>query len=100
MYRVTKRAASVRRFARDEVPDGDMPTARHRRSDGLRVEIVYRCFDTDPPTENIVRLYDSGRIDSYRAEFDGVRFPRRVGITRALEQVRKAKPRLLGDRHR
>lgn len=98
MYRVTKRAAQVRRFARDEVPDGEMRTDRHRRADGLRVEIVYRCYDTDPPTENVARLYDSGRIDSYFVEFDGARFPRRLGITRALDQVRKAKPRMLSER--
>lgn len=63
----------------------------------LRMRITLERFDCGEPTRHVFELRRSRRIDQYRVEVDGK--PWAVcGLSRALEALRKATPRMLSAR--
>lgn len=63
----------------------------------LRMRITVERFDAGEPTRHVFDLRRSRRIDQYRVEVDGT--PWAVcGLSRVLEALRKATPRMLSAR--
>ena len=84
------RAAQGGRTPRD--PDDEMQPLPE-----LRMRITIERFDAGPPTSHTFTLLRSRRIDTYRVLVDGQ--PWAVcGLSRVLEGLRKATPRLLSAR--
>lgn len=63
----------------------------------LRMRIVVSRFDFGSDT-HVIELYKTARVDQYRVEVDGRVWAQRAGITRVLESIRKALPRVASPR--
>lgn len=96
-YRVTKRAAKVRRKWREELPEGEpIPTPAWKPGDEFRTIVI---IDHGPsPTVRKVRTWRTRRVDTLLVSFDDAP-PKRMGWTRLLELTRLALPRELSPRH-
>jgi hypothetical protein len=95
MYRLTRKAARVRRFAREEVPPEDRRTSRELPM--LRRRLIVIDYDSGEPQMHVVDLYRTRRVDSYRAVVDGREW-KRAGWSLVLDGLRRAMPRMLSER--
>lgn len=98
MYRVTKRAAKVRRKWEEEPPNGDpIPVPAWKPGDLLRVITVIDYSGQEPRT-HAVEIRRTRRVDTLLVKFDNDP-PRRMGWSKATALIRKALPRELSPRH-
>jgi hypothetical protein len=96
MYRRTSKYAAQKRGPRGGRTQRDPVDAPHDLPD-LRIRIVIERFDFGAERHEF-ELRRSRRVDSYRVYVDGQ--PWRVcGLSRVLEGLRKATPRVLGPRN-
>ncbi|MDN5939861.1 MAG: hypothetical protein L0H83_14540 [Salinisphaera sp.] len=93
MYRRTaKYAQHHKRRERQELPEAEQRPAVWQPPH-LRRRIVIQDFDGTAPTEHVIELYRTNRIDSYRAVIDGQPWKARIGWSRVLDGLRRAMPR-------
>ena len=94
-YSAARQAAmqAGRDRARAERPAPDYPPDRP----ALRMRITVERFDAGPPSRHVFDLFDTPRVDVYAVTVDGQPW-RRCGLSRVLEGIRKACPRLLSAR--
>ena len=75
-----------------EGPAPDYPPALP----SLRMRITIERFDVgDTPVVQVMELRTTSRIDCYDAYANGELWKQRIGLSRVLEWIRKANPRLL-----
>jgi hypothetical protein len=102
MYRRTRKANSLR---------GQMMAAARARSiasgpspdypaplPDLRMRITVERFDLAEPERHVFDLHTTRRVDVYRVEVDGKPWDR-CGLSRVLEGLRKACPRVISSRN-
>lgn len=63
----------------------------------LRREVIVIDYDSGEPVTHTLRLYRTGRVDTYRIEADGKPW-RRAGWAACLAGLRKALPRVPSPR--
>lgn len=105
MYRRTKkyssqcdRLAAMRAAKERKRLDGQAPDYPPELPD-LRMRITIERFDTgDSPAIQVMELRKTTRVDCYDAYANGEMWKQRIGLSRVLEWVRKANPRLLSHR--
>jgi hypothetical protein len=95
MYRLTRKAARVRRFAREEIPAEDRRTSHELPK--LRRRLIVIDYDTGEPQMHVIDLLRTERCDTYRAVVDGREW-KRAGWSRVLDGLRRAMPRVLSAR--
>lgn len=91
-YRLTKRAAAARqRRCRPDIDPSEQRTSVEL-PDRRRVLIVID-YDTGEPLMQVIELFRSNRIDTYRAVVNGKPWRARIGWSRVLDRLRVALPR-------
>lgn len=87
------RAAKER--LRLESPQPDYPA----ELPDLRMRITIERFDVgDAPVVQVMELHKTSRIDCYDAYANGEMWKQHIGLSRVLEWIRKANPRLVSSR--
>lgn len=94
MYRLTKRALSVRRWKR-ELPIGEQRPYTWQPPE-LRRRITIEDFDCGSPRIVVLELHRTRRIDAYAVHVDGKPW-RKMGWARVLDAVRRAFPRIAAE---
>jgi hypothetical protein len=105
MYRRTRKAAEFRARRVEAMRRGreaarmsrPMPERMPDRPD-LRIEIIVRRHDCGELIEHTFAFHDLPRVDTYRVTCDGNPWQDGIGMSRALALIRKAMPRLPGER--
>lgn len=97
MYRRTKKAIIRRRWKPDELPESEQRPP-HWQPPVLRRRIVIEDFDGPEPQTQVIELFRTTRIDTYRAEVNGQPWQPRIGWSRVLDGLRRALPRLASSR--
>ena len=106
-YRATNKYRAQRAWhPKPAVPVDEQRPVSMERPD-VCIRITVERFDCGAPETHVVELRKSRRVDSYRAEFDGMRWMPRiggrmrqtVGLSVVLAALRKAMPRRLSPRH-
>lgn len=98
MYRRTRKYQARRDIIRPDVGREDQRPPPWQPP-MLRRRITIEDFDGAAPTTHTIELFRTRRIDSYRAVVNGSAWNENIGWSRVLDGVRRALPRLLGQRH-
>jgi hypothetical protein len=92
------RKLEAMRRGKDRARMARPPQGRQPDLPNLRREVIVTDFDTGQPVTHTLHLYKTRRIDSYRAEADGMPWKDRIGWSEALAKLRKAFVRVPGAR--
>jgi hypothetical protein len=97
LERVARKVAAMKR-GKERAAMARKPVGRMPLLPSLRRIVTVTDFDTGKPVEHTMRLYKTRRVDSYRAEADGVLFSPSIGWSDVMAAMRKAFLRLPSPR--
>jgi hypothetical protein len=91
-------AARAAKAAKHAARTAEMGSVERRELPDLRMRITVERFDLAEANRHIFELHSTRRVDTYRVTVDGKPW-RLCGLSRVLEGLRKACPRMMSPVH-